>query len=130
MSNKETNLTPKAETTEVVEAARPKNLFLPSTDLYETEDGWVLEADLPGVTREDLDIEVEQGMLTLNAEARTGRAGTVLHREFRPVVYRRRFQIGDQVDADRISARLENGVLTLGLPKAEAMKPRQIKVSL
>jgi len=129
MSNKETNRTPEAETTAMVEAAKPENLFLPSTDLYQTEDGWVLEADLPGVTRDDLDIEVEQGVLTLNAEARTGRAGTVLHREFSPVVYRRRFQIGDQVDADRISARLENGVLTLGLPKAEAMKPRKIEVN-
>jgi len=130
MSQKEKNLTTKEETTAVVENRKPVSVLIPSTDLYETEDGWVLEADLPGVTQDDLDIEFERGVLTLQAEARTGRAGTLRHREFSPAVYRRRFRIGDRVDADRISAKLEHGVLTLDLPKAEAVKPRKIEVSL
>lgn len=129
MSKQETNLTPK-ETTAVVESGKPETVFLPSTDLYEQDDGWVLEADLPGVTQADLSIEVERGVLTLQAEPRTRRAGTLLHREFDPVVYRRRFKIGDLVDAEKISARLVNGVLTLDLPKAERAKPRKIEVRL
>jgi len=129
MSKKETNLTPK-ETTTAVESRQPETVFLPSTDLYEKDDGWVLEADLPGVTQADLDIEFERGVLTLQAKRHAERAGRLLHREFDPVVYRRRFKIGDLVDAERISARLVNGVLTLDLPKAEAVKPRKIKVNL
>lgn len=97
-------------------------------NLYEIENGWVIEADLPGVSREDLSIEVDQGVLTLQAGAHTGQAGRLFHQEFGPVTYLRRFRIGDRVDTDGISAKLVNGVLTLHLPLAEKAKPRMIEI--
>lgn len=118
------------ETTEVREAARPESVVVPATDLYDVEDGWVLEADLPGVTRDRLSIEIDQGVLTLRGEAHTGRPGTLLHHEFSPVVYERRLRVGSRVNVDAIAADLSHGVLTLRLPKAEEAKPRKITVAV
>ncbi len=97
-------------------------------DLYEIENGWIIEADLPGASRGDLSIQVDQGVLTLQAEARTGRAGRPFHQEFGPATYLRRFRVGDRVDAEGISAQLVNGVLTLHLPLAEKARPRVIEI--
>ena len=97
----------------------------PAVNLYETADGWTLEADLTGVTRDQLHIEVEQGVLTLHAEAHTGLPGTRVHAEFDPVIYDRKFQLGDTVDLEKISAALNDGVLRLTLPRVEASKPRR-----
>ncbi len=104
--------------------------YTPSTDLYEVEGGWVLKADLPGVNRSDLDLQIDKGVLTLEATARTGQPGRCFHQEFNPATFYRRFDIGDLVNVENIDARLENGVLTLLLPMAEAVKPRKIKVNL
>ena len=127
MSKKEKNLTTN-ECTAVAERCRPERVIAPETDLHETEQGWVLEADLPGVSREDLRIEVDEGVMTIEAEARSGAPGRFIHREFGPVVFRRRFQLGNQVNLDSIAAELKDGVLTLRLPKAEEAKPRKIDI--
>jgi HSP20 family protein len=130
MSEKKSQEVTKVETTEVAETLKPEAVVVPPTDLYEAGDAWILEADLPGVTRDRLSIEVDQGVLTLRGEAHTGRPGTLLHHEFSPVVYERRLRVGGQVDVEHISADLGHGVLTLRLPKAEQAKPRKISVAV
>lgn len=110
--------------------AKPETAFRPDADMRETADGWVFEIDLPGVRREHLRIEVNDGVLELSAEAHTGAAGRRVHAEFDPVIYQRRIRVGDEVDLERIGADLERGVLTLRLPKAEAKKPRKIEVKI
>ncbi len=94
----------------------------PSVDVETTEEAYTLYADLPGVTREALDISVERGVLTFSA-TRTTRG-----EDPREVLYRRSFRLSDQVDVAGISARLDNGVLALTLPRAEETKARKITV--
>lgn len=102
----------------------------PPVDIYETEDGLVVIADLPGVSKDDLDIEVKNDMLTLQAKPDIEMRGTPSYREFQLTHFFRQFRLADTVDANRIRAELKNGVLMLHLPKAEEAKPRKIQVQV
>jgi HSP20 family molecular chaperone IbpA len=100
----------------------------PPVDIYETRDGLVVLADLPGVSKDALDIRVDNNVLTMRGRAdHTGR-GDGNYREYELVNFFRQFELSDKVDQQRISADLKHGVLTLSLPKAEEAKPRQIEV--
>jgi HSP20 family molecular chaperone IbpA len=114
----------------VNETRKTEAVFRPDTDMRETPNGWVFEIDLPGVRREDLSLEVNDGVLALRAEARTGGEGRRIHAEFDPVVYERHIRVGDEVDVAGIRADLARGVLTVELPRAEAKKPRKIEVKI
>jgi len=102
----------------------------PVANILETADGYILEAEMPGVSKEGLDITVENGELVITG-TRTDKdlPGDTLYRESRPVDYRRVFDLDPSIDASKITAKIENGVLTLTLPKAEEVKPRRIKVT-
>jgi len=102
----------------------------PLANILETKDGYVLEAEMPGVGKDGLEITVENGQLTILGH-RKGYAtsGSTLYRESREHAFRRVFEIDPSIDAARIAAKIEQGVLTLTLPKAEAVKPRKISVS-
>jgi HSP20 family molecular chaperone IbpA len=102
--------------------------ILPPVDIYETADGLVLLADLPGVAPGDLDVRLEDNILTIQARPQHAISVEPIYREFELVNFFRQFELSDQVDQGRISARLNNGVLTLELPKAEKAKPKQIPV--
>ena len=106
---------------ENVQRALPLQRFTPAVDIYETEQELVLLADLPGVMEQDLQLEVERGILTLEAEqaAVEGAARKAYHRQFK---------LSERIDADAGIAELKDGVLTLRLPKSEAAKPKKIAV--
>lgn len=90
----------------------------PPTDILETDDGFRLLLDLPGVQPGDVDVRFEDGELAVNAR-RAGRpAGS----------FARTFRVSERIAADQITADLSHGVLTLTLPKVEAVKPRRISV--
>jgi HSP20 family protein len=101
----------------------------PEVNILENKDGYVLEAEMPGVNKERLEIIVEGNELTLvghrNAEAELGQA---LFRESHALDYRRVFELDPAIDTTKVSARIEQGILTLTLPKSEQVKPRKIKV--
>jgi HSP20 family protein len=88
----------------------------------------VVLADLPGVSREALDIRVDNNMLTMRGHARHTVPGDNTYREYELVNFFRQFELNEKVDQQRISADLKCGVLTLHLPKAEEAKPRQIEI--
>lgn len=103
--------------------------YSPTVDIFETRDAITLVADLPGVDKDGLDINVEDKQLTI-----TGLVSEVEDR-LQPVYteygiggYTRSFRLGDAIDQSKINAALKDGVLTLVLPKAEALKPRKIKI--
>lgn len=109
--------------------AAPSACYTPRVDLVETNEAFVLYADVPGVKPEDLDIRFENGELTLHARcAPTPAPRKVLAAEYGVGDYYRAFSLGQQVDGEKASAELKQGVLTLRLPKAEAIKPRKIAV--
>lgn len=100
----------------------------PAVDIYETEDNLTLVADLPGVEKERLDINLEQGVLTLKAQVAPIERGHMVAREFTLSNYFRKFQLPDVIDAARVTAECKNGVLRLVMPKAEAAKPHRIEI--
>jgi HSP20 family protein len=103
----------------------------PPVDIYETPEGLVLTADLPGVSKEGLEVRVNDGMLTISGKpADIKLPGDPIYSECELTNYFRQFEIGEEIDRDRISAELKHGVLTLKLPKAEKAKPKQIEVKV
>lgn len=110
--------------------ARPRVVLSPDTDIWEQDDAYVVVADVPGVAEKDVEVTVEDDVLTLRAHGteRAPAAHDSLYQEFMPADYERSFELAESVDADRIRATLRNGTLRVVLPKAEARKPRQIRV--
>lgn len=102
----------------------------PRVNITETKDGYLLEAEMPGVNKTGLEISLEGNELTL-----TGRRGTetqgldLLYRESSDRDFRRVFVLDPTIDSAKIEAKMENGVLRLHLPKAEQVKPRRIQVT-
>ncbi len=109
----------------------PRLLFNPPIDIYETADGLVLYADLPGVTVEGLELQVQDNRLTLfgRVQRRDPDDAAILHQEYQVGDFLRSFILSDEVDHERIHAKLTNGVLRVELPKAPRAKPRRIEVS-
>ena len=102
----------------------------PFANILETKDGYVLEAEMPGVRKDGLEITVENGeLLIVGRRAPLERKGRELFRESRGLDYRRVFELDASIDTSRITAKIDQGVLTLTLPKAESVKPRKIKVA-
>jgi HSP20 family protein len=101
----------------------------PEVNIYETKDGYFLEAEMPGVNKQGLELLLENNTLTLvgRRQDRPVR-GTVVQNESQPADFRRVFELDPTIDASRISARVDQGLLTVELPKAEAVKPRKVKV--
>lgn len=102
----------------------------PATDIYELESAYLIVADVPGVDQHGLEISVEDRQLTLEglAEGPEPEQATLLHREFGPVRYRRVFELSDDIETDRISAVVRNGVVRVTLPKVAQRVPRKIAV--
>ncbi len=105
-------------------------VFTPPIDIYETDDGLLLRADLPGVSLNTLELQVQDNKLTLfgRMESRAPENARLLHQEFETGDFLRSFILSDEVDHERISAKLTNGVLEVLLPKAPTAEPRRIQV--
>ena len=130
MTPQELNVRNKQELTGE-EATRPGRTFVPDVDIFETGDSLWLWADMPGVDEQSIDLNLADGVLTIE-----GRVTVKEYEDLAPVYteynvgnYLRRFTVSRDIDADRIRARMTHGVLELELPKNESAKPRRITVS-
>ncbi len=102
----------------------------PSASVVEAGDGYTLEVEMPGINKEGLEISIENNELTvLGHRSLPAVEGTLIHRESRPENYRRTFELDPSIDANKISAKIDQGVVAVTLPKAEHIKPRKITVS-
>jgi HSP20 family protein len=98
--------------------------------LIEETDGYTLEIEMPGVNKEGLDISVENNDLTIIGRRSLPTVeGTLIHHESRPENFRRTFELDPSIDGNKISAKIDQGLVTLTLPKADHVKPRRITVS-
>lgn len=99
-------------------------------DIHENDDTVVIEADLPGFKRDEIDVTFEQGVLTISAERRTSQEnkGEPRLHERRYTRVTRSFRLPQSVDENKVDAKLQDGVLTLTLHKREEVKPRRIEV--
>ena len=110
--------------------AQNEQFVAPSASVVEAGDGYTLEVEMPGVNKEGLEISIENNELTVfGHRSLPAVEGTLIHRESRPENYRRTFELDPSIDANKISAKIDQGVVTLTLPKAEHIKPRKITVS-
>lgn len=103
----------------------------PAVDVYEDDKGLTLVADLPGVTRDRLDIEVDGHTLTIEGEAAIDMPEDMdaLYADVNSTHFRRQFTLGKELETDQISAEMKDGVLTLHLPRRAELRPRKIEVS-
>ena len=118
--------------TPAADAARESGAFSPRIDVIETEGGYQVEADLPGVTKNDVKVSVDGQRVTIEAEVRreTERkeGETVMHAERVVRKYSRSFELPHEVDDTQAVAKLEHGVLTLTLPKKQASQSRLLTI--
>lgn len=129
-NSKEIQVKPKQEVATAAELTSPGLVFTPSVDIFETDRELTLLADLPGVTAENLTIDLRENTLTLIGEVEP--AGGVdeegLLIEYETGKYHRQFSLSNVIDQSQIDAKMNDGVLRLTLPKVEEAKPRQIEV--
>ncbi|MGQ9903441.1 MAG: Hsp20/alpha crystallin family protein [Anaerolineae bacterium] len=106
----------------------------PAIDVIENADGYIIKAALPGWKPEDVDITIENGVLTLSGQVKeetehSDNTSKYHVREIRQNSFTRRVALPTEIETDKAKAEFENGVLTLNLPKAEVVKPKQIKIN-
>jgi len=117
--------------TRVVEEAGD---LVPAMDVAETEHGYVITAEMPGVRKEDINITLENGVLSIAGESREEKEekdnGRVIRQERRYGKYVRSLRLGTEVDDQQIKAAYKDGILEISVPKAEAVKPKKIAVDV
>jgi HSP20 family protein len=109
---------------------QPNNYIPPEVNVFETGDGYLLEAGMPGVNKDGLEITLEASELTIiGRRNQAAPSAEVLWRESSTADYRRVFELDPAIDTNKIEAKLEQGLLTVTLPKSERAKPRKVLVS-
>ena len=132
MATKEMQLQEKREVEkESGESTRPGSFFVPAVDIFENGNEITVLADMPGVDGKRVDIDLRKNTLTIQGRIgrQEGEEETSVYREFNWGDYYRQFTISDVIDRNKITAKMDQGVLRLRLPKAEKAKPQKIRVS-
>ncbi len=106
----------------------------PAVDVRETDNEYQVKVDLPGIKKENLDIVIQDGVLTINAETREetreGESGRLIRQERRYGKYVRSMRLGADVNEDSVHAEYHDGILSLTIPKAEEVKPKRVQVAI
>ncbi len=110
------------------ERSRDIPAVVPLVDIFENDDEILLYIDMPGVAKEDISVNIDNGKLSLGGVRRLQAAGAVQWEEFGDVEYQRVFSVPQSIDVEKVNAEMKEGVLRLHLPKSEAAKPRQIEI--
>jgi HSP20 family protein len=131
VSGQELQVQEKRELQKKEESTAPVRMFLPTTDIYETDQALTVVMEMPGVEKEKVEINVEDGVLTVEGGIESGKYQDLqpVYTEYNIGNFRRSFDLSNSVDQDKIRADMKDGVLTLTLPKAEQAKPRKIAVA-
>ena len=110
--------------------ANERGYLVPQVNIVETKDSLILEAEMPGVSKDGLEVLLEGNELTIAGRRQTGVPGAELvYRESNPRDFRREFVLDPSIDTSKLSATIEQGMLTVTLPKTEKVKPRKIQVT-
>lgn len=130
MAENNATIKPPVDEVDSAEHTRCGCYFRPSVDILERKDELVVQADVPGATGDDVDVDFEDGTLTIHAKVKRRQDESVeyLQHEYDVGDYYRTFHVSEAVDAGKIAAEYSDGVLTLHLPKADAVRPRKISV--
>ncbi len=109
----------------------PARTFVPTTDIFEAEEALTVILEMPGVGKENVEISVESGVLTVAGRVDYSKYDGMqpVYTEYNVGNYRRSFSLSNKIDQSRIAAEMKDGVLTVTLPKAEEAKPRKISIA-
>lgn len=110
-----------------------ENRWTPAVDIYETDGEYVIYAEVPGISKDQLDIQLNSGTLTIKGEKknREHEKEVIVHKcEVSPGEFNRSFNLPEDADAEKISAELKDGVLELKVGKAEEKKPRSVPITV
>jgi HSP20 family molecular chaperone IbpA len=120
----------KRESAEQAPSRREELFLVPPADIFEDEEGITVQAEMPGVSKQHLNIEADRNNLTIEGEAAIDLpAGTeALYADLQSTRYRRSFILSGELETDRIEANLKDGLLTLRIPKRAEHKPRKIEI--
>ncbi len=127
---KETTIPVKTQNKNVPDTRERSRTLRPPVDIFETSEGLTVIADLPGVQKEDVQIQIENDVLTIKGIPKINLTADITYREFELYPYFRQFQLSDKVDQEKVKAEMKNGVLIIHLPKREEAKPKQISVTV
>jgi HSP20 family protein len=129
MAEKDLQVQDKQEVQTGAETTRNVPVYIPAVDIYETKNELTVLADMPGVAKGKVDIDLTDDKLTIRGTVDAEPEGeNLLVREYRVGDYYRQFTLGKAVDRDKIEATMKDGVLTIVLPKADAAKPKKIEI--
>lgn len=112
-----------------IESTRNLRQVVPMVDIYENDDEILLHAEMPGVKKEDIIVNIDNGNLTLSGVRRLRTDGVADWQEFGDIEYQRAFSVPQTIDVNKVNAELNEGVLALHLPKSEIAKPKTIKIN-
>jgi HSP20 family protein len=120
------------ESSEMQNPRAAQAALLPPVDIYEDAEGIVLKADLPGVSRDRLSVQVDKDTLVIEGEAAIEMPGDMeaLYADLRTTQFRRSFTLSRELQVDRIDAQMQDGVLTLKVPKRAELQPRKIQIKV
>src|SRR6201997_2159035 len=129
-SKQELQVQQKRELEKKEETTIPARIFLPTADIYETQDALSVVLEVPGVEKNNVDIRVEDGVLKVEGRLDFSKYQGLqpLYTEYNVGHYSRSFRLSSKIDQNKIAAELKDGVLSLKLPKIEEAKPRIIQV--
>ena len=129
-SRQEVQLQQKRELENKEEATIPVRVFMPTADIYENEDALTVVLEMPGVGKGNVQIRVEEGVLKIEGRVDFSKYQNLfpIYTEYNVGNYARSFRLSSKIDQEKIEAEMQDGVLTLRLPKLEAAKPRTIQV--
>ncbi|MBU1567028.1 MAG: Hsp20/alpha crystallin family protein [Proteobacteria bacterium] len=122
-----TDLTTRKES--MLEKRQEIRRAIPLVDIYENDEEILLYADMPGIAKDSITINVDNGKLEISGIRKLQITGTASWQEFGDIEYRRVFSVPQSIDVNKVNAELKEGVLKLHLPKTEAAKPRTIQIS-
>lgn len=132
MDTKSNQITHREKAEASTEITREGPVYVPATDIYESNTELVVVAEMPGVDEKHLDVSLEDKQLSITGtreDEHAPKGYSLIHHGYTPGSYSRSFKILADVDTSKITAKIANGVLTLTLPKAEKVAPRKIKVT-
>lgn len=113
---------------DMVEKSKGLPILTPLVDVYENEDEILLHADMPGVKKDDISVNIDNGKLEISGLRKVDPIGAESWQEFGEAEFRRGFSVPQSIDVSKIDAELKEGVLRLHLPKAESAKPKSIEI--
>jgi HSP20 family protein len=130
MTEQELQVQQKRELEKKQEATVPTRMFLPATDIFESEHALTMSVEMPGVSKESIEVKVEGDILTIDGRINFSKYEGLqpLYTEYNVGNFSRTFQLSNEIEQAGIKAELKDGVMKLVLPKAERAKPRRIEV--